>query len=346
MQLDNEFKVVNTIIELSESLVTEITKQSSNESDNSNRYILPTFITFLLLETICEDVVKNIEAAKKSQILNATYLNNSAVYLMNFERTLQKLSKWLLKENKSSVFGFSNDVNELLLQMNNIVLQSRMKQTYSDLDIKLLRYGEASPELPYVYKVVDNINLLQQVLRKNISILKNTYLNLKLIELIKKISVRARMAIAIDCIWYEAQRLKIEDSELKFMVEFFWTFVEQQNLAEWDSRLRAYEGLCEIWDEDDWDDVGNYKISSKVAVIPKHVREMCFYAVDLGGAELYGSIQFYSRHTYKYLLQVLLRFTFSDGEINNLEKLLISPFSENYGLGNPRNRNQFASVTN
>ncbi|MDQ3005169.1 MAG: hypothetical protein M3R47_07270 [Chloroflexota bacterium] len=333
------FKVVNLTVELANAVTTEIIKLAASKPVGASRYATPTYITFLLIEVISDNVIEALTIAKKTGSLSASemYFNNSAAYLKDLERVLRGFSKWLSTYQKSSLPTYPVNIREFLYYLAATNLHPAKESENLDFDIKLLRYGNSHPSAQYVDKMIYHFEQLKIGLQANCSMLEKYHNTLAPIKTIKNISIRARMAVAIECILKEAKRLSPRHAELDKFIEFFWSLVEQDDLAGWDTRLRAYDELCEIWNED------NRQLSKEVASIPEHIREMCRYAVELGGCELYGAVQSYSPYTYQHLLGILRILAYPNGEIVEFGAFQKSSFGEMYGWGFPRHRSWFTA---
>lgn len=340
------FKAVDLVTKLADTITTGIAKFSLSKPTDSARYATPIYITFLLLELITDTVIEDLTIAKKALTtektsdrlsIAQTYFNNSAADLKVLERVLNEFSIWLSTSQASSLFNYPITVKEFVDYLVGINFPSEQESKNPDFDIKLLRYGDSPPVVQYANKLVYNFEQLKIGLQANCSILEESHNALTSIKTIKNISIRARMAVAIECILKAAKRLNLQHAELEKFIEFFWSFVEQDDLAGWDFRLRAYDELCEVWD----DDYNNKQLSNKVASIPEHIRKMCRYAVELGGWELYGAVQSYSPHTYQYLLDILRILAYTTEEIVEFSAYQKSSFNELYGWGFPHHRSWF-----
>ena len=333
-----DFKAINSVIELFNAVITAITNSSLSNSTDLTHLATPTYITILMVETISDDVIEALTKAKKSESLSVAeiYFHNSSAYLKNLERVLCEFSIWLSANQKSSLSTLPANVREFLNYLIHLNLPPAKESKNKDFDIHLLNYTNSRPSDQYTDKILYCFEQLKVELQANRLVLERANDSLTSIEHIKNISIRGRMAIAIECISKEVKRLRLQRTEIDKFIEFFWSFVEQDDLAAWDIRLRSYDELCDIWNNENDD-----QLSKKVADIPDHIREMCRYTIELGEGELYGAVLSYSPYTYQCLLDVFRILTYTGRELVNLSKFQRSLIAENYGWGFYHHRSWF-----
>jgi hypothetical protein len=160
-------------------------------------------------------------------------------------------------------------------------------------------------------------------------------------EDLKQISIRSRMAMAITCLKPILDHYHINISEKESLLDIFWQFVENKDLAEWDSNTRKVDSLMAICDF----------IESEIELpptldlrrLPRFVLEIIYEIYNLGLGNLYAGVVSYSPSTYRsslYVLDLVLNNGFT---IPSIEPFLKSPFTERGGFGNNVPRTFFTS---
>lgn len=158
-------------------------------------------------------------------------------------------------------------------------------------------------------------------------------------EIIKKISVRGRMAMAINCIKPILTFYKVNQNEKESLLNIFWQFVESDDLAKWDSDRRNCDilmGICDYIETDD-----RSRIPLGFCKVPRFALEIINKIDDIGVEELYGRITDYSSATHEYLLSILNLALANSFSIPPVEPFLRSPFTEKSGWGNSNPRDFF-----
>jgi hypothetical protein len=150
-------------------------------------------------------------------------------------------------------------------------------------------------------------------------------------ELVKGISIRARMALAITCVDIVLSKFSIHAEEKSALVETFWQFVEDDRLWKWDLDRRTNDSLMII--DEYIDHLQDIPADYSCRNLPDFALKMIFETDELGMSDLYGAVQGYSEHTFTSILNVLRLMVTHGFPIPPLHPFLKSPFQDNDGWG-------------
>lgn len=159
-------------------------------------------------------------------------------------------------------------------------------------------------------------------------------------ELIRGMSIRARMALSITCLDILLKEFSIHAEEKSALMETFWQFVEDSQLWKWDQDRRTNSLLMAI---------GDYIIHAEnipadysCRNLPDFALQLIFEIDELGLGDLYGAVTGHSESTFDSLLNILHLMVAHGFSIPPLHPFLKSSFQDNGGWGNPVPRTFFA----
>jgi hypothetical protein len=150
-------------------------------------------------------------------------------------------------------------------------------------------------------------------------------------EVLKHVSIKGRMAMAVRCLERVLERQRLSPSERDALLEEFWAFVEKEDLGAWDRHRRGNEALMAVGDfiEQGWE----LPAGSGLRDLPRFVLEMIYKTDELGMGDLYGAVKSYSLETHAALLRVLDLALEHGFDIPPVEPFLKSPFTQERGWG-------------
>jgi hypothetical protein len=150
-------------------------------------------------------------------------------------------------------------------------------------------------------------------------------------EAIKTISINARMAMAIMCIEPILTHFQMETSSKNALVNVFWQFVENWDLASWDGNRYDNKDLAAVCEYFDYKEEIDKRLA--ISALPDFVQEMIYKMNTLGTVELYGKVESYSPLTHDFLIQILTIAVEHGFSFPPIEPFLKLPFSQQGGWG-------------
>jgi hypothetical protein len=161
----------------------------------------------------------------------------------------------------------------------------------------------------------------------------------ELVEQLKELSIRARTAMATECLTPVLEYYELPEDDRQSLLELLWRFVEEFDLGQWDddregnSTLRLIDRFIENGEE--------VPAESPFRGLPAFALEMINEIEGLACDNLYAGTTSYSPHTHERLVRVLGLALDHGFSIPSITRFLCSPFSERGGWGNPTPRSSF-----
>jgi hypothetical protein len=170
----------------------------------------------------------------------------------------------------------------------------------------------------------------------------------ELLQVIKGISIRGRMALAITCLEQTAKSYSVVSTELDEVITYSWSFTSTHYLNEWDARFPKY-----VWDAIELmethpllhlkRDTSFSDKSRSFLRLPLPVLIICDVIwQEIGRSNLYGAVVGYSEETFIGTVKVLKFLEALNLPLPNLNSFTKSAFFENGGWGLKVNRDFFS----
>src|SRR5262249_52670385 len=169
---------------------------------------------------------------------------------------------------------------------------------------------------------------------------RSSGLSSELVGQLKDLSIRARMAMAIECLTPVLEHYELPEDLRQDLLDLLWRFVEEYDLAQWDEDRRK-NGTLDIvgWFVESGKDI---PAASPVRSLPRFVLEMICETESLGTDDLYGAVIGYSEHTLERLVRVLSLAAEHGFPIPSITRFLFSAFSRSDEWGRPTSRTSFS----
>ena len=134
-------------------------------------------------------------------------------------------------------------------------------------------------------------------------------LNNELIETFKAISIRGRMAFAINCLDNIIETKGIASNILNKFILNLWQFTRSNNLGEWDKNISDFIPMIgEELEEEELDYLTieeGKKLQEIYSSLPKFIVEVIDNIIDLGRIELFTSHSDYAPKSLKRLEKII-----------------------------------------
>jgi hypothetical protein len=150
-------------------------------------------------------------------------------------------------------------------------------------------------------------------------------------EMVKGISIRARMALAITCLESVLSTFSIRAEEKSAILETFWQFVEDDRMWKWDLDRRTNDSLMIIGEY--INHVQDIPKEYSCRNLPDFALRMVFETDELGMSDLYGEVCGYSKHTFASVINILRLMVTHGFPMPSLNPFLKSSFQDNGGWG-------------
>jgi hypothetical protein len=156
-------------------------------------------------------------------------------------------------------------------------------------------------------------------------------------ELIKKISLRARLAFIILCI---ENALRKDNSLVKWnkILEIFWSQTSMQFVDEWLYEISKVMPESILEDEYEDNETISFNEYSEFKILYRNTQKFIFQLMEIafecGTVDLYGAIENDSEKTILSVLKCIEIMKENDIELPNIELLKKYNVSENDGWGN------------
>jgi len=161
-------------------------------------------------------------------------------------------------------------------------------------------------------------------------------LNSVIINSLKEISIRGRVAYGASCLENTLLHHGIQDDLLENILSRIWKFTNSTDLGEWDQLINKVDPVCILDENKPTDPL--YLLYQR---LPPDIVNMISDVIEIGTGNLYGSTDNYSPSSLEPLLRVIDKCVTLKIELPKLDSFKKSTFSEYHGWGLERDKSFF-----
>lgn len=159
-------------------------------------------------------------------------------------------------------------------------------------------------------------------------------------EVIKRISIRGRLAFGIKCIEQYVFENKISNRWIDKLIDTLWEFTSSTQLDFWESKIRDLEPI-NILDNHPDNVPSNYSLTESdfyelrafYQSLSKDFTDLIDYTIEIGTGNLYGGTGKYSEFTLKPTIKVYELSNRLLNKVPDINKFLMFGYMEGNGWG-------------
>jgi hypothetical protein len=161
-------------------------------------------------------------------------------------------------------------------------------------------------------------------------------LDSEIINSLKGISIRGRLAYGASCLENALIHLGIQDDLLEDVLSQIWQFTSSNDLGEWDQLINKVTPVSKLDENKPTDPLYLLYLDLSPDVV-----NMISDVIEIGAGNLYAGTDNYSPYSLEPLLRVIDRCLALKIELPVMDSFKKSPFSEKHGWGMERDKNYY-----